>query len=429
MMDLFIELLKASGADAWEIIDTKTEGWEFYFIRHKLDQNRAKDVEHITLKVYKKSPDGNFLGTASAEVSPTETREGLEKIIENLVYQASLVKNKPYTLNPPVRTEPVSITLRSLKEEAADFIRTMNSISETETEYLNSYEIFVNQTERRLINSEGIDVTEHYPSSMLDVVVNARNGEHEIELYRLYEMGSCDAGKVKEDIEELLKFGKDRLVTKPTPVISDIPVLFSTDAALSIYSYFLDNLNAALLVRGISSFKIGEKIAENIEGDSLTIESVRILPGSPACFTCDVEGAPIRDAVLLKESVPMKFVGGRMFSQYLGLTDSFNVSNWKVSGGTRKAAELRTGRFLEVVEFSDFQVDGMTGDIFGEIRLAYYHDGTGASTPVSGGSISGNMTENLSCMYMSKETRQYSNAVIPAVTRLDKLTVSGVEQG
>ena len=57
-MKRYIDLLKASKADAWEIIDTKTEGWEFYFIRHRLDQNRAKNVEHITLKVYKNSEDG-----------------------------------------------------------------------------------------------------------------------------------------------------------------------------------------------------------------------------------------------------------------------------------------------------------------------------------------------------------------------------------
>ena len=117
-----------------------------------------------------------------------------------------------------------------------------------------------------------------------------------------------------------------------------------------------------------------------------------------------------------------------MFSQYLGLEDSFEISNWRVSGGSRSAEEIRSGKFLEIVEFSDFQVDAMTGDIFGEIRLAYYHDGTGAVTPVSGGSVSGNMRDNLEHMQMSKETRIYSNAEIPAVTRLENINIAGVEQ-
>ncbi len=425
-MEKYINILKASGADAWEIIDTKTTGWEFYFIGHKLDQNRAKDVEHITLKVYKMLEDGS-MGIASAEVSPTESEEGLKKIAADLVYQATLVKNKPYKLNPPRKAEPIKADLRPLEEEAKRFIDAMNSVHETDTEDLNSYEIFANQCTRRLINSEGLDITEHYPSSMVEVVVNARKDGHEIELYRLYHLGACNPKTLKADVEETLQIGKDRLLTKPTPALGKAPMVLSTDAALEVYNYFLDNLNAALVVRRMSSFEPGKPLAENIQGDKITLEAVRVLPDSPSNFAYDPEGAPIRDCVLIKDSVPQEYVGGRMFSQYLGLEDAFSVSNWKAYGGTRSADELRQGKFLEVVEFSDFQVDSMTGDIFGEIRLGYYHDGEGHVTPVSGGSVSGNRMDNLADMYMSKETRQYSDALIPAVTRLESITIAGVE--
>ena len=52
MIRKIAEIVAKSGADAWEITDIKTTGWEFYFIGHRLDQNRAKDIENITLKVY-----------------------------------------------------------------------------------------------------------------------------------------------------------------------------------------------------------------------------------------------------------------------------------------------------------------------------------------------------------------------------------------
>ena len=426
-MQKYISVLNASGADAWEIVRTRTRGWEFYFIGHRLDQNRAKNVEHVMMKVYKLSEDGGSLGIASADVAPTETEEELKKIAEDLVCQASLVKNKPYKLNPPVSFEPMDISLRPLREESADFIRTMNGITETDTEYLNSFEIFTNQVERRLVNSEGVDVTENYPTSMLEVVVNARKDRHEIELYRLYKAGSCDSAKIKHDIEELLQIGKDKLAAVPTPPLEKTAAVFSTDAALMIYNYFLENLDASFLVSGMSRFGIGKPITENIEGDRITLESVRVLPGSPSNFSCDPEGAPIRNAVLIRDSVPEKFIGSRMFSQYLGLRDSFSISNWRVTGGSRSAEEIRSGKFLEIVEFSNFGVDAVTGDIFGEIRLAYYHDGTGRVIPVSGGSISGNMQDNLAKMRMSKETRIYSNAEIPAVTRLESIMVAGAE--
>ena len=115
-----------------------------------------------------------------------------------------------------------------------------------------------------------------------------------------------------------------------------------------------------------------------------------------------------------------------MFSAYLGLEDSFIPNNFSVEGGTKTEEELREGQYLEVVEFSDFQVDSLTGDIFGEIRLAYRHDGESV-TPVTGGSLSGSMFDFVKEMYLSRETAQYNNLLIPALTRLKGVTVTGIE--
>ena len=436
-MEKMIKLLESSEADAWELTDLKTRGWEFYFIGHRLDQNRAKDVEHIRVKIYKYSEDRQSLGMATAEVSPSESEDMIRKTISDLVYQASLVKNKPYRLNPPVAAEEPRGSLTSqdvserqtglspLAEDAKDYITIFQNIAETDTEYLNSYEIFTERNEQRLITSEGIDITQIYPTSMLDIVVNARNDEHEIELYRLYHLGSCSSSQVRQDIEELLRFGKDRLKAVPTPHLGLSAIVLSTDAAVSVYEYFLDHLDAAYLVRGMSQYEIAKPIAQEIHGDLVTIHSVRFLEGSPSNFSYDAEGAPIRDCLLMEADIPRKFIGNRMFSQYLGLAESFIVSNWSVSGGSKSEEEIRTGQFLEIVEFSDFQVDSMTGDIFGEIRLAYYHDGKGHVIPVTGGSVSGNMQDNIGHMYMTRQVRCYANAQIPCATRLEKITIAG----
>ena len=77
-----------------------------------------------------------------------------------------------------------------------------------------------------------------------------------------------------------------------------------------------------------------------------------------------------------------------------------------------------------MVEFSDFQVDSVTGDLFGEIRLAYWHDGE-TVTPVTGGSLSGSMLELAGEMYFTRESAQYDNWRIPAATLLKGVTVTG----
>ena len=132
----------------------------------------------------------------------------------------------------------------------------------------------------------------------------------------------------------------------------------------------------------------------------------------------------MRDRTLMEAGVPLAFTGSRQFSQYLGLENSYIPGNLEVTGGTANAESLREGTCLEVMEFSDFQVDTMTGDIAGEIRLAYLHE-NGNHIPVSGGSISGNMRDFLGTMRMSRESAQYNSLRIPAVTRLQGVNIAG----
>ena len=425
MLEQIISLLKESGVHAWELSDVQNRGWEFYFIRHALDQNRAKNVEHIQIKVYQLIEDGKFMGSASAELPPTATAEEAKKLISDLAYRATLVKNRPYPLNPPRAGQPM-LDASDTAAIAEDFIRTMRSLPETEHEDVNSYEIFVSDKIRRFLNSEGVDITERYPDSMIEVVVNARRDGHEIELYRNFTSGSCDSEALKRDLSKAMAYGRDRLVTRPTPNLEKADVLCSGSEACSIYEKFVDRCNAAMIFRKLSDWTVGQPIAEDIRGDRVNVYARRTLPNSSRNRGFDAEGAPIRDTALLEQSVPKEILGGRMFASYMGLENSFNPTNIEVSGGTKTEEELRRGSYLEAVEFSDFQVDAMTGDIFGEIRLGYWHDGD-TVTPVSGGSVSGSMLDFVKDFSMSVDQAQYDSMRIPALTLLKNVTVTGAE--
>ena len=137
MLETIIELLKQSGVHAWELNDVQTRGWEFYFIRHALDQHRAKNVEHIQIKVFQLVDEGKFMGSASAELPPTATEAEAKKLIQDLAYRATLVKNRPYPLNPPRAGQPMAEAVDPAAI-AGDFIRAMHSLPETEGEDVNS---------------------------------------------------------------------------------------------------------------------------------------------------------------------------------------------------------------------------------------------------------------------------------------------------
>ena len=424
MLDTLIKLLKDAGVYAWELTDEKTRGWEFYFIRHALDQNRAKNVEHLYVKVYQLAEDGSSIGSASAELAPTASEAEAKALIESLAYRATLVKNMPYTLVGPTPVETAAQEPVDVAAIAAKFLETMRCLPETEGEDINSYEIFVSEKTTRFVNSNGVDLQETYPSSLSEVVVTARRDGHEIELYRSYDSGSCDAEALRRDLVRTMQYGKDRLRAEPTPALGKADVLFSAADACEIYEFFAARVNAQMVFRKISPWQIGVPIAEDIRGDKVTVSAVRSLPNSSKNHLFDAQGAPIRDTVMVRDSVPACFLGDRMFSCYLGLENSFMPTNVSVEPGTHSEEELRRGAYLEVVEFSDFQVDYMTGDVFGEIRLAYWHDGD-TVTPVSGGSVTGTMADFAKTMRMSRELRQYDCWLIPAVTRLSGVTVTG----
>ena len=369
--------------------------------------------------MYKKFDD--FLGSARAEVPADASEKEMRGIVEGLCKDASYVRNPAYTLNKPAAGAPAAEAEKiDLEAISGDFIRTLASVPETATEDLNSYEIFVSAVSRRFLNSEGIDVSDVYPSSMVEAVVNARRDGHEIELYRLFKSGTCSREQLAQHLTEALTYARDNLVTPATPNLGKTDVVFSTDPARELYNYFIDRLAADMVFRGMSDWKIGDAVAP----ENMTVEAVKTLPNSSKNTAWDAEGAPIRDLTLIDRGKAAAYWGSRQFSQYLGLESSFAASNFSVSGGTESAADLRTGDYLEVVEFSDFQTDAITGDIAGEIRLGYLHQG-GKVTPVSGGSVSGNVRELLSGFRFSKETRQYDSLLIPAVTRIQGVTVTG----
>ncbi len=423
MLSLIQEKIKALGCEVWELTEKTERGWEFYFIRHELDQNRITDVKTYGVTLYRALPDG-FLGSASGEISPGATDQEIEKTVSDIYFQASLVKNPAYRLNDKAVVTP---ELREVDtaEIAKNFITAMQEVRETRTEDINSYEIFVKEITRHYLNSNGVEYTVRYPSSMIEVVVNARTEDHEIELYRMYRSGTCDQAKLQRDIEKTLKYAKDRLHTEPTPKLGTFDVLFSTDDAVNIYSYFANKTSADMIYRHLSDWTAGKEVAENAGGDRITMKAVSALSNSSADYPIDDEGAAIKDRLLIDQGVTKNNWGHRQFCQYLGMEDSSIVRNIVVEGGSRSEQEVREGDYLEVVEFSDFQVDPMAGNIAGEIRLGYLHQ-DGKVRIVSGGSVTGQMAEAVPTMEFSKETEQYDSIVIPRVTKLKNLKITGI---
>ena len=423
MFELIKEKLQQIGCDTFELTESLVTAWEFYFIRHRLDQNRSTRVRTYSCKLYRPLENG-MLGSATGIIDPTAGEQEIERILKNTFYQASLVKNPVYTLTDvPVPEQPQEpVDLESISES---FLRAMQNVPETETERINSYEIFVREIRKTFENSNGVKYSVVYPSSMIEVVVNASREGHEIELYRNFRSGVCDEEQLTHDVTEALRFGKDRLIASPTPKLAKADVVFSTENAVSIYEYFSYRMSAGLQFRKLSDWTKGKPVAEYEGGDRVSLYAATDLDNSSRSFKVDEQGALIRERYLIRDGIAESSWGDRQMSEYLGEKNSSIVYNFVVSGGTAAEEELHEGDYLELCEFSDFQVDPVGGDILGEIRLGYWHH-DGKTDIITGGSVSGTMQDTIPSMRFSGETKQYDTYVIPKETRLYGLTITGI---
>lgn len=425
MLETLLEVLRDSAADDFKIEMNAETAHEFFFIRHKLDMNRKKQVQKTIVTVYRQLPEGPYTGSASVKIPASFTKAEMTAKINEALFAAQFVENEAYSLweGPFVKSEHQKL---DAKQAAMELMAAIQGCEESEQAYLNSYEVFITEHKHRMITSKGVDVSYEYLDAMAEIVINASDGKHEIELYNMWNYGSVDPKRIRKQIADAMKRGIDRTKAKPMPKLQSMTVLFGGEDAVKLYDYFVEMSSASMKYQHISFYEKGMPICDEPIGDAITLRGLAYLEGSSLNAPFDGDGKPTQDRLVLEHGVCKAFHGPKRFMDYIGEADSGMVYNWSVEGGSHPEAELRRKPYLEPVEFSDFQVDSTTGDFAGEIRLAYWFDGEQTHI-VTGGSLAGNMMKAQKEMYLSKETVQYNNYRIPSVTCIPQVSITGIE--
>ena len=157
----------------------------------------------------------------------------------------------------------------------------------------------------------------------------------------------------------------------------------------------------------------------------MTLSLEPFLKNSPASAPVDADGLVLSSARIVDEGRLERYWGRLRFCHYLDVPATGRIGNVVVAPGSKLLEALREGPHLEVVYFSDFVTEPLTGDFGGEIRLAYYTDPHGKRRPVTGGSVSGNIREVQGRMYFSRETQLRGGFRGPVSVLLPQISVSG----
>lgn len=427
-------LSNINGIDKWKISEKIVESKELFFIKKELDMNRVKDVHHIILTVYKDfEEDGKkYRGSSNTSIHPTMNEEEIEETIREAIYAAGFVKNEYYPLvqhtskNQPImenrfNTDSMSNWMPKLTDEI--FLA-----DKYDNGWINSAELFLDKVNMRILNSEGVDVSYETYRGELEFVTTWKEEEgEEVELYEDILFSDYDEKLIVESVDEMLKISKDKAIAKSTPVLKDIPVILSGTPVKEFFSYYYSKSAASSIYQQTSTAKIDENIQGNeVRGDKVNIVLDPYLDNSTATSPFDEDGLVLSKVSLYEDGILKRYWGNTRFSHYLDIKPTGNIRNIIVEGGSKTLEEIKEGTYLELKVFSDFQMDTLTGDFAGEIRLGWYNDGE-KIIPVTGGSISGNINEVHKEMFLSKELQKINNFSGPRGVKLINVSIAGIE--
>lgn len=410
MIDRIINILKEQDIPVFLINECTETSEELFFIRRNLDLKRAKDITKYTVTLYRDFPaqkdNGSVLrGFASCTLQKSMSHQEISAAISNTYESAAYAQNPYFPLPEPSVSvsEPPGKTKRSEKPVTMEqCVQALYSVDTDDATFINSAELFITTTEHRIINSSGIDVSYSQTLYSSEFIVQSKQKE-DVEIYQDFHFSASDSQGDETDIPErlarlassVLQTAKDRSIAIPYPVQAAPSVIILEGYCVAeLFRFFLERCDASMIYPNYSDYSVGTMLP--FKSDPLTVTLKASAP-----YTA--EGIKLQDTVLIQNNRISAITGDSRFSYYLGTEPLGTFSDFRIACGSKSSEEFQKGSCLRIVNFSDFQMDSLSGQFGGEFRLAYYSDSQQRNIPVTGGSVSGNILDILDTLMLSKE--------------------------
>lgn len=379
----------------WKIHIRSKESYELFFVKGALETLRCTDTCDKEVTVYVNH--GDFTGDAKFFVYPSTTDTQLRDAIREAVEKAKLIRNRRYTLAEPETGDfAVESNFRDfdVTDLAAKISAEVFRASEIENGSLNSLEIFINRHHETVANSRGLRKTQTRYTSMVEAIPTYNGETQSVELYEQYNFSSLDSQALAKEIAGKMREVKARYeaVTPDFPL--DCNVILGTEELAMLFLNIAGDLNYASVYSHSNLFSKGDAIQTNPKGDRIGITMDGRIPGSVRSAMFDSDGLTLSPIRLVDSGTALNYYGDNRHGQYLGEIPTGSLRCLRADPGSLEPEELYTAPYLEIVSMSGLQVDFYSDYIGGEIRLAYYHDGS-MVIPVTGISISGQLKDVL----------------------------------
>lgn len=425
MKELEHALSQHCGVHDWRFRRVFRREHQLYLTGAVKENTREVTSDTTRVTVYHDHPGR---GAASFTLLPGD--RNLEKRVNWAVLAAGMVSNPPHGLPAPAPYPQVQLVDAALAARAAGVIGDLadtlvEAVAAEQDVYLASAELFAGYEEVEFANSRGATGSYAATDLFLEFVITARSGASEAETYHSARRRATSLLDIREEAREQAQAARDTLAAG-LPEGGIFPVVVAGRELSSLFAPFLFQLDAQNHYRKISRIQLGESVfgEREVTGDPLTLCSDSLFAWGNSSAPFDREGLPGRSLVLVQAGRARALLATQQYAEYLGVTPTGTSGCTVVQAGPWPARELeQQARFL-LTSFSSLQVDPITGNFAGEIRLGY--DLSGADpVPVKGGSIAGNVFEALAGARYSREQHFTGGFQGPRAVFLPATRVSG----
>jgi len=423
-MNTIIKLLQEnSNVSDYKINVHRKETCELFYIHGKLETVRRTDNCEKEVTVYV-DHDG-FKGDAQFHVYPSTTQEQITVLISEAVEKAMLISNPIYSLPQAETGEYIVDSNFSGYEAAALTSMISDAVFDANTlagASLNSVEIFVNKHTETVVNSQGVHKTQQRYDAMVEAIPTFNGDKQSVELYEQYNFATFNQKDITGEIAAKLQEAKLRYeaITPDFPL--NCKVVLNKLELSELFWNIADNLNYSSVYSHSNLRSKGDMVQKDPTGDKIGITMFGQIPGCISSSRFDNDGLSLGSIRLVDEGKVLNYYGSNRYGQYLHEVPTGNLRCLSVDTGSADEAAFSATPTLEVISMSGLQVDFYSDYIGGEIRLAYYHDGS-KLIPVTGVSISGSLSEVLQDIRLSKASAIHDSYCGPEKAILDRLKV------
>ena len=435
MLNRIIDALNSRGDLAgWAVRHLTTRGTQVYAVPNQTEALREVRIEQYRIDVLRRTlaPDGNeAVGSGNATLLP---RGDIESAIERAVLTAGLVANPVHTIPAPAPLPDVPLLDADLRIDAPSATKAlMEQIQATAARnrevQLTAAECFGEIHTTHLVNSREIDAEQESTQVNIEIVLHSRRTDQDVESFTEMRRRRVADLEIEQEIERRMRYTLDQFEALASPTWHGPLVLRGEALATFMGGGVLHTLGSAeAKYAKISAWEIGKSVFRHeVKGDPLTVWANRCIPFGISSNRFDDEGLPAQRLELIRDNELVAFAASQRYADYLNLPATGAFGGVEVPPGSTAATTLLAEPYAEVIQFSWFNPNRITGDFATEVRFGYLVE-NGIRKPFRGGQLVGNFLDALADVRWSAETGMFGNYLGPHTARFNDLRIAGQDQ-